>query len=237
MAKLNFAGERVLAVVAHPDDAELLCAGTLGRAASDGAEIGVAVMCRGDKGQPSKKIKDLGAVRKKEAKAAAKLLGASLHWLGFDDGALTDGLVERRKLLETYRKFGATLVLAHSPQDYHPDHCAAAAVAESASWFAASPGHKTRSAPLTAPPALWWMDTVNMTGFEPELFIEMSEFLPTKHKMMACHKSQLARAGDTNFTPLGQLMERQAVTRGAQAGVTAAEAFQICRTFKRARAW
>ena len=52
--KLNFQNERVLAVVAHPDDAELLCAGTLARARNDGAEIGICVLCRGDKGQPAK---------------------------------------------------------------------------------------------------------------------------------------------------------------------------------------
>ena len=51
--KLSFKGERVLAVVAHPDDAELLAAGTLARAHRDGAAIGVCVLCQGDKGQPS----------------------------------------------------------------------------------------------------------------------------------------------------------------------------------------
>ena len=32
VVRLDFAGERILAVVAHPDDAELFCAGTLARA-------------------------------------------------------------------------------------------------------------------------------------------------------------------------------------------------------------
>ena len=48
--KLDFAEERVLAVVAHPDDAELLCAGTLARARACGATIGICAMCQGDKG-------------------------------------------------------------------------------------------------------------------------------------------------------------------------------------------
>ena len=39
--RLNFSDERVLAVVAHPDDAELLCAGTLARARADGAQVGI----------------------------------------------------------------------------------------------------------------------------------------------------------------------------------------------------
>src|SRR6266704_1525308 len=61
--KLNFENERVLAVVAHPDDAELLCAGTLARAKADGAAIASCVMCRGDKGQPVKAVANLAEVR------------------------------------------------------------------------------------------------------------------------------------------------------------------------------
>ena len=49
--RLDFAGERVMAVVAHPDDAELLCAGTLARARSEGAAIAICVMCRGEIGR------------------------------------------------------------------------------------------------------------------------------------------------------------------------------------------
>ena len=51
--KLSFAGERLLAVMAHPDDAELLCAGTLARARADGAPIGIYVLCDGSKGVSS----------------------------------------------------------------------------------------------------------------------------------------------------------------------------------------
>ena len=86
--KLNFKNERVLAVVAHPDDAELLCAGTLARARQDGAEIGVCVLCRGDKGQPRKPVANLTAVRRKEMAAAAKLLGAKLFYGENPDGQL-----------------------------------------------------------------------------------------------------------------------------------------------------
>src|SRR5437764_14649544 len=93
--RLSFAGDRVLAVVAHPDDAELLCAGTLARARSEGATVGVAVCCRGDKGQPAQPIRNLAAVRKKEMTAAAKLLDAELFPCGFADGTLVDGRKQR----------------------------------------------------------------------------------------------------------------------------------------------
>jgi LmbE family N-acetylglucosaminyl deacetylase len=235
--KLNFANERVLAVVAHPDDAELLCAGTLARARVDGAAIGLCVLCRGDKGQPAKPIPNLAAVRRRELAAAARLLGAEPFCVGVPDGTLSDVTLTRQKLIVIFRRFRPTLVLAHAPADYHPDHRAAAALAEAATWFCASHGHKAGAAPLTAPPALWWMDTLNMSGFDPGFFVDISPYLAVKEQMLSCHRSQLARANGQDFAPLADLMRQQCQARGSQAGVSAAEAFRAHHAFKRGRAW
>src|SRR5437763_10025168 len=131
--RLDFSGERVLAVVAHPDDAELLCAGTLARARQDGGAIGVCVLCQGDKGQPATPIPDLAFVRRQEMAVAAQLLGAELLTGEFPDGELADETEQRQKLIAIYRQFRPTLVIAHAPCDYHADHRAASALAEAAS--------------------------------------------------------------------------------------------------------
>ena len=235
--KLDFSGERVLAVVAHPDDAEILCAGTLARAATDGAAIAVCVMCQGDRGQPARPIANLGAVRRREMGRAAKLLGARLFTCGVSDGALFDAVPIRRKLIEVYRKFKPSLVLAHDAQDYHPDHQAASRIAAAATWFCASKGHKTASAPLAGPPALWWLDTIDMHGFEPGFFVDVTPHMTLKEQMLRCHKSQIARGAETDLPPLADLLHRQAAARGAQADVPAAEAFRNANLMKRARAW
>lgn len=235
--QLSFANERVLAVVAHPDDAELLCAGTLARARADGATIGICVLIKGDKGEPNRPLKNLTALRRKESQAAAKLISAELFHGGFSDGELTDTVPARRRVIELFRQFRPTLVLAHAAEDYHPDHRAASALAEAATWFAASRGHRTPSAPLSEPPALWFMDTINMSGFAPGFYVDISAHVELKEQMLACHRSQLARADDANFSPLLDLMRLQFRARGAQAGVAAAEAFRIHAAFKRARAW
>ena len=235
--RLNFAGERVLAVVAHADDAECLCAGTLARAKCDGAEVGICVLCRGDRGQPAVPIPNLAAVRRKEMATAAKLLGAVLLRGEFGDGQLVDGPAQRKKLIQLYRRFQPTLVLAHWQGDYHSDHRAAGALAEATSWYCASAGHKTRAPVMNCQPALWWMDTVNMTGFEPGFYVDVSDQIDLKRRMLACHRSQLRRRGDGDFASLEEQMIRQAEARGAQAGVTAAEAFRAHLAWKRARAW
>ena len=235
--KLSFTGERVLAVVAHPDDAELLCAGTLARARTDGAAIGLCVLCRGDKGQPARPLRNLTAVRRRELGAAVKLLRAELFLGGFNDGELSDDRSARRRLVEVFRRFQPTLVLAHSAEDYHSDHRAASHLAEVASWAAASRGLRTASPPLAAAPALWWMDTIEMHQFAPGFYVDVSEFVGLKERMLRCHRSQLSRGRDGNFSPLLDLMRLQCQSRGIQSGVAAAEAFRIHPAFKRARAW
>jgi N-acetylglucosamine malate deacetylase 1 len=234
---INFQSDRLLAVVAHPDDAELLCAGTLARAKADGATIGICVMCQGDKGQPAKPIANLAKKRRSEMIESGKLLGAEIFFGEVPDGTLADTVPTRIALVEIFRKFKPTLVLAHSANDYHADHRATSALAEAASWFCASRGQKTKSAPLETSPALWFMDTVNMSGFDPSIYIDVTTYLPLKQKMLQCHKTQLARGDDGDFSPLSELMRLQALARGSQSDVLAAEAFRPHTAFKRTRAW
>jgi LmbE family N-acetylglucosaminyl deacetylase len=238
--RLTFERDRVLAVMAHPDDAELLCAGTLARARADGAAIGICVMCRGDKGAGSATGAgvDLASIRREETEAAAKILGAEPFWQDHADGELFDAYPARLRLVETYRQFRPTLVIAHSPDDYHPDHRATSALAEAASWFAASRGHVTGDLPpLDGSPSLWWADTINMCGFEPGFYVDVTPHLATKTRMLACHRSQLQRGRDGDFSELEGLMTHQAESRGSQSGVPVAECFKLHAAYKRLQAW
>lgn len=235
--KIDFDQERILAVVAHPDDAELLCAGTLARANQEGAAVGICVMCQGDKGQPDPPVENLAEVRQAEMRAAAELIGAELFFGGSPDGALFDSLEQRRQLTEIIRQFTPTLVLAHSQSDYHADHRAASVITEAATWFSASAGNRTETPALIQPPVLWWMDTVNMSQFDPHFYIDVSSFVETKVAMLKCHQSQLQRGKDASFSPLQDLMLQQCVARGAQSGVASAEAFRSHTAWKRCAAW
>jgi LmbE family N-acetylglucosaminyl deacetylase len=236
--KLSFAGERVLAVMGHPDDAELLCAGTLARARKDDAVVGICAMCRGDKGVGSAiKTDDLGRLRHDEAAAAARVLRAELFWFGAGDGELFDSYDNRRKLVEIYRRFRPTLVITHAPEDYHADHRTASAISEAASWSAASRGMVTESGPLETQPKLWFADTINMSSFTPDFLIDVGDHMDIKKQMLDCHRSQIGRAVDADFTRLEDQMTRQSFARGAQAGVAAAEAFRWHHVFKRVGAF
>lgn len=143
--------------------------------------------------------------RRREMQAAAGILGRQLLQAGVPDGMLADDTATRKRVTELVRKFRPTLLLAHAPEDYHPDHRAASAMAEAVSWFSASVGQKTRSRSLATAPQLWWMDTLAMNGFQPAFYVDISSFVPAKERMLACHRSQLARAEGRDFAPLSDL--------------------------------
>ncbi len=235
--RLQFRNDRVLAVVAHPDDAELLCAGTLARAADDGAGVGVVILCQGDRGQTNPPTEDLASIRKREATKAAELVGAELLFGGIPDGTLADVPEQRQMVVELLRQFRPTLVIAHAPNDYHADHRAASRLAETASWFAASHGHQTESSVLEQVPGLWYMDTVGMSGFDAGFYIDICSYVEVKRRMLRFHESQLARGNDQSFSALEAMMLQQCAARGEQAGVGAAEAFRWAGTWKRTLAF
>ena len=84
---------------------------------------------------------------------------------------------------------------------------------------------------------MWWLDCINGSSFEPHFYVDVSRYADLKHQLLACHRSQLQRAGDRDFAPLAELMQRQMSTRGVETGVAAAEAFRLHHAFKRLRAW
>jgi LmbE family N-acetylglucosaminyl deacetylase len=81
------------------------------------------------------------------------------------------------------------------------------------------------------------MDTIGMQGFQPQFYIDISQQVELKDRMLACHESQLSRSTDRDFTSLPEMMRNQYHTRGRQASVDAAEAFRCYHAFKRSRAW
>lgn len=224
---------RVLAIGAHPDDIELLCAGTLAAFLAAGSAVHLAVACRGDRGGDPDA--DRAGRRRDEARHAAEILGAPIVFLEFGDAEVTDTTATRIRFMQLLCSFRPDLVLTHSPDDYHEDHVRVSELVSKCSWFAASPGHETGQPPLEVPPALFYMDTVAAIGFEPTHLVDISATIEIKRKMLACHENQLARR-DSGFPSLIDLAETQARLRGFQCGTTHAEGFRPALLWGRRRA-
>src|SRR5437899_539207 len=85
-ARLNMATRRVaLCLMAHPDDCEFLAAGTLALLRQRGWQVHIATATAGDAGTTSQTPLAIAAQRRKEATAAAALIGAEYHCLELRD--------------------------------------------------------------------------------------------------------------------------------------------------------
>ena len=137
-----------MAIVAHPDDIEFSCAGTLARWASTGARISLVLCTSGDVGIDETGMTRARAreIREAEARAAAQIIGAAeIIFLGEPDGLLVATLELRKKLVREIRRFRPEVVVTGDPtivwagKDYinHPDHRAAAMAALDATFPAA----------------------------------------------------------------------------------------------------
>ena len=127
---------RVMVVVAHPDDAEFMAAGTVAKWAREGKEIIYVLCTSGDKGTSDTSVNplELAETRRKEQREAAARLGVrEVVFLGYEDGVLQNTLQLRCDIVRQIRRFKPDVVVCQDPtmrwsaQGYlnHPDHRAA----------------------------------------------------------------------------------------------------------------
>lgn len=111
-----------LSLLAHPDDAEMQCAGTLIRLADAGWEIHVATVANGDCGSATLPRKEIAAVRLNEGIAAAAKINATYHCLDEPDVNLVFDKPTIRKVTDLLRRIAPTLLFTHPRHDYMLDH-------------------------------------------------------------------------------------------------------------------
>jgi LmbE family N-acetylglucosaminyl deacetylase len=219
----------VLAVYAHPDDADVACGGALARWAKDGSSVHLIVCTDGGKGtiDGTLKPKKLAAERAGEVEASAALIGlTSVDNLGFPDGELVDSDDFRGTLVERVRALRPELVCGHDPtavffgQDYfnHRDHrIAGAALLDAVAPAAALPHYF----PDAGPPHQ--VSTVLLSGtLEPDDWVDVTDTIETKAAAVECHRSQFAGQGGW----AGEAVRRRAAEEGRRAGVQYAEGFR-----------
>lgn len=227
---------RVMGIGAHPDDLELMCAGTLAKYRALGHHVTMCNVAGGDRGATEGVRSAVAATRGSEGASSAALIGADYINLGVNDGEV-DSTSESQKLLvtEAIRQARPDVIITHSTGDYMEDHNQASALAFSCSFLATLPLYVTASRPIEAVPALFYMETMASLGFQPTEFVDITGFLDTKLAMMREHESQLVwLEHHDDMDVLGQITTI-ATFRGLQSGVRHAEAFAPCTVHLRAR--
>jgi N-acetylglucosamine malate deacetylase 1 len=121
----------LLAIMAHPDDAELLCAGALMRTTDRGGRAAVLDLSGGERGSFGS-----AGTRAAEAAAAARILGlAERRSAGLPDGALQNSAEARHRVAAYIRALRPRVVLLHWPEARHPDHRAASEIGRDAAFL------------------------------------------------------------------------------------------------------
>ena len=122
----------VLAIMAHPDDAELLCAGALLRAVDAGRRTAIVDLSGGERGSWGD-----ASGRAREGAEAARLLGvAERRAAGLPDGALENSPAARAAVAAHVRALRPRVVITHWMEARHPDHRAASELARDACFLA-----------------------------------------------------------------------------------------------------
>lgn len=196
--------QKILVVLAHPDDPEFFCGATLARWARLGHHIEYYLLTCGDKGfndstSPEMTPDRLCAIRHEEQANAAKVIGAqAVHWLDRPDGYLIPDLELRREVVRIIRKMKPDILVTCDPQNLfanyginHPDHRAAGQVVLDAVFPAAGnkeyfPELITEGYPPHMPKEVWCSQTS-----QPNTVLDVTDSWPVKLKALFEHKTQI----------------------------------------------
>jgi LmbE family N-acetylglucosaminyl deacetylase len=224
---------RVLAVMAHPDDADVRCGGTFARWVDEGKEVNYVVVSSGSRGGDGNMTEaELAAIREAEQRASAEVLGIrEITFLGHEDGYLTPSMDLRRDITREIRRFRPEVVVTHFPLRHfgwgnHPDHHAVGEATASAIY-------PTARNPMAFPELLeagfepWevtWLMAIDPD--EPNFFVDIATSLERKLAAIACHRSQYGE-GYLDFSRrLAEQTAEAAAPRGFP-GLTRAESYKL----------
>jgi LmbE family N-acetylglucosaminyl deacetylase len=232
---------RVLVAVAHPDDAEFGCAGSVARWAAEGQHITYVLGTSGDKGSDDLTMtsEQLIATREAEQRAACDVLGVQeVVFLRLLDAMLVPDLEMRKLLTRVIRQHKPDAVVCMDPTArwegsgyiQHPDHLAMG----EATLAAIFPAARDR---LTFPDLL-------AEGLEPhkvsevyimssqekcDHFVEIGAQLDTKFAALGAHASQM---GDWDFRPMLTRWARDVAADARQKSFPGSDDWDFAEGFK-----
>jgi LmbE family N-acetylglucosaminyl deacetylase len=179
----------ILAVGAHPDDVELGCAPILIKEARKGNQVRVLVLSRGEAGSSGTSDN-----REKEARNAARMMGATIDFLDFGGDCHLQYAPENGfRIAAEIRGFQPAMVLApHPGENQHPDHSVAGRLSRDACRFARYGGLAAlKSLPVHKVASLYFYNITQHFGQKPDIVVDVSEVSADWEAVMNCHESQI----------------------------------------------
>ena len=217
----------ILAFAAHPDDVELNVAGTLMRYKKAGHNIFVAYATSGNTGSNiMTDTKLIGETREKEALEAAKYYGAQVRFLRNDDERLLDTNETRTQVLDALRWAEPDVIFTHWKDDESPDHAMTSKLVRAMVMSMPGSNQQSNEKPCPKTPSVFMWDTGRGIGFQPEVYVDISDEFEDKVKALECHKCQYAWMEVFGNNRFSDSMRIRAGFYGCQLGCKYAEVFR-----------
>ena len=198
---------RAMAIMAHPDDAEVWAGGTLAKFVRMGCQGHIVVMTYSEDSE-----------RGLEAREGARRLGCSVRLMGYEDTGLRDTEDAAESLIEILVKEEPQIIVVHNPDDSHPDHEAAFLIARRAliKWYSG----KNRPERIPSVFASYTYRGMGLRGpVEVDTFVDITQDWERKVHALLAHKSQ----DPERWIPRQRAMLE---SLGARAGYELAEGFR-----------
>ena len=178
----------IVAIAAHPDDAELSCGGTLLAAKAQGKATAIIDLTRGELG-----TRGTPAIRQAEAEEAAKVLQLDTRLnLNLPDGHLQNSPEQRLAVVKAIRALKPRVVLCNAITDRHPDHGTAADLVEDACFLA---GLKNIITEIDGTQQEWHRPQIVLHYIQdrflkPDLVIDITPYMDARMRAVKAFKSQ-----------------------------------------------
>lgn len=175
----------LLAIMPHPDDAELLCGGTLIRAADQGYRTGVLDLTGGERGTRGSRER-----RRQESECATRAMGLAVRRnLGLPDAGVENSAEARVQLVEAIRELRPCTVILPYLEGRHPDHRITAELGYDACYLAGlanldAGGERHR------PTKILYALAYREDPVKPTFVVDISEAFERKMQAIRCYGSQ-----------------------------------------------
>ncbi len=223
----------ILVMAAHPDDAELSCAGTILKHIAAGKKVGIVDFTRGELG-----TRGTPEIRLQESADATKILGLHAREnLGIRDGFFRNDEETQLKLIEVIRKYQPDIVLANALEDRHPDHGKGAQLAIDACFLSGLRQIKTGDLPAWRPAQVYHY--IQDRYLEPDFVVDISAHWDQKEAAIRAFKSQFfdpnsaEPASYISSPDFLNFIQARAMEMGHKIGVKYGEGFQSQKTLEK----
>ncbi|MBN1291499.1 MAG: bacillithiol biosynthesis deacetylase BshB1 [Candidatus Latescibacteria bacterium] len=174
----------VLCMMAHPDDAEILCGGSLIKLKEQGYSVGIVDFSRGEMGTRG----DVEQ-RSREAECAAGIMGIDIREnIEFPDARIENTVENRKQVVRIIRKYRPHIIFTHDANNRNPDHTHTSMLIKESAFTAGLAKYNTGQKPHRPNKILYTMEYFE---FEPTIIVDITKQFERKMKAVNCYRSQI----------------------------------------------